>query len=50
MVETSTTLLPNSWEAETLGGTVSLDGNNVTFTFPNPMDTRKFARLKVNGP
>jgi autotransporter-associated beta strand protein len=50
VVETSTTLLPNSWEAETLGGTVSLDGNNVTFTFPNPMDTRKFARLKVNGP
>jgi autotransporter-associated beta strand protein len=50
VVETSTTLLPNSWEAETLGGTVSLDGNNVIFTFPPPLGTKKFARLKVNGP
>lgn len=50
VVETSATLLPNSWEAETLGGTVTLDGNNVTFTFPTPLNTGKFVRLKVNGP
>ncbi len=48
-VETSDTLA-GSWTAETVGGTVTVDGNNVTYTFPTPLGARKFVRLAVTGP
>ena len=48
-VETSESL-SGSWITETLGGSVTLTGNNVTYTFPAPLGTRKFARLVVTGP
>jgi autotransporter-associated beta strand protein len=49
-VETSDTLA-GGWTAESVpGGTVSVDGNNVTYTFPAPLDARKFVRLAVTGP
>jgi hypothetical protein len=48
-VETSDTLT-GSWTAETLGGTVTITGNDVTYTFPSPLGGKKFARLKVTGP
>lgn len=45
-VETSTTLASGSWTTETLGSSVIISGNNVTFSFPaGPL--KKFARLKV---
>lgn len=46
-VETSAGLT-EKWSAETLGGTVTLTGNDVKYTFP--AGTKKFARLKVTGP
>ena len=49
VVETSATLT-GTWTAETLGGTVTLAGNDVKFTFPSPVTAKKFARLKVTGP
>jgi autotransporter-associated beta strand protein len=48
-VETSDTLT-GAWTVETLGGTVAVAGRNVTYTFPAPLGTKKFARLKVTGP
>ena len=47
-VETSTTLA-GAWAVETLGGTVTVSGDNVTYTFPaGPV--KNFVRLKVTGP
>jgi autotransporter-associated beta strand protein len=48
-VETSDTLT-GAWAVETLGGNVAVSGRNVTYTFPAPLGTKKFARLKVTGP
>jgi hypothetical protein len=56
VVETSDTL--SGWSAAStsltpnMPGTVYIDAVNhkVTYTFPNPLDTKKFARLKVTGP
>ena len=47
VVETSETLT-GTWVTETLGGSVTITGNDVKYTFPS--GTRKFARLKVTGP
>lgn len=47
-VETSDTLT-GTWATETVGGNVTLTGNNITYTFPAG-GTGKFARLKVIGP
>jgi hypothetical protein len=47
VVETSSTL-NGAWAAETLGGNVTITGNNVKYTFPAGI--RNFARLKVTGP
>ena len=49
VVETSATLT-GTWDAEELGVTVTIDGNEVTYTFPAPLGARKFVRLKVTGP
>jgi len=50
VVQTSDTL-SGSWTPETLlGGTITTSGNDVTYTFPAPLDVRNFARLKVSGP
>jgi autotransporter-associated beta strand protein len=49
-VETSD-ILSGSWTEETLiGGNVTDDPGFVKFIFPAPLDTKKFARLKVTGP
>ena len=48
-VETSDTLT-GAWIAETLGGTVTISGNSITYTFPSLLGTKKFARLRVTGP
>jgi len=52
VVETSATLEAGSWNAEIVapnpGATVTISGNDVTYTFP--AGTRNFARLKVTGP
>jgi len=47
-VETSETL-SGTWTAEPLDN-VLISGNNVTYTFPAPLGTKKFARLRVTGP
>ena len=47
VVETSATLA-GAWATETLGGTVTITGNEVKYTFP--AGTKNFARLKVTGP
>jgi fibronectin-binding autotransporter adhesin len=49
VVQTSETLA-DPWTNEASPGTVTITGNNVTYTFPNPLGTKKFARLKVTGP
>lgn len=49
VVETSPTL-SGPWTAETVGGNVTITGNEVKFTFPTPLGTRNFARLSVSGP
>ena len=54
VVETSATLT-GIWTTEiadpTLGFTVTFPtANEVKFTFPNPLGTKNFARLKVTGP
>jgi autotransporter-associated beta strand protein len=38
------------WTEETLGGRVTITGNEVTYTFPSPLGSRRFVRLRVNGP
>jgi len=48
VVETSTTLANGSWSTESSPGTVTISGNNITYTFP--AGAVKFARLKVTGP
>ncbi|MCX6880151.1 MAG: hypothetical protein NTW21_41065, partial [Verrucomicrobia bacterium] len=48
-VETSATLT-GTWTAEASPGNVTITGSDVTFTFPSPLGSRKFARLKVTGP
>ena len=49
VVETSDSLT-GAWTAETLGGNVTLTGSDLKFTYPTPLDTRRFARLRVTGP
>jgi hypothetical protein len=46
-IETSDTLT-GTWTTETAGGNVIINGNSITYTFP--AGTRRFARLKVQGP
>ncbi len=46
-IETTDTLT-GTWTTETLGGNVTIVGNNITYTFPAA--THRFARLKVVGP
>jgi Family of unknown function (DUF6288) len=48
-VETSDTLTGN-WIPEILGGNVTVSGNDVKYTYPVPLGTRKFTRLRVTGP
>jgi autotransporter-associated beta strand protein len=49
VVESSDTL-SGDWMPQTLGGTVTISGNNVTYRFPTPLSGKKFARLRVSGP
>ncbi len=50
VVETSETLT-GDWQIETLGGgQVTDDPGYVKYTFPSPLGSKKFARLKVSGP
>jgi autotransporter-associated beta strand protein len=46
-VESSDTLT-GTWTPETVGGNVTLTGNNITYTFPAA--TGRFVRLRVTGP
>ncbi|MBP7950308.1 MAG: autotransporter-associated beta strand repeat-containing protein [Verrucomicrobiales bacterium] len=48
-VQTSTTLA-GPWTDEPGGGSVTLSGNDLTFTFPAAGPPKKFARLNVTGP
>jgi autotransporter-associated beta strand protein len=48
-VETSTTL-EGVWTVEATPGTVAIMGNDVKYTFPTPLGSKRFARLKVTGP
>lgn len=49
VVETSTTLAAESWTTEASPGNVTINGNDVTYTFPEG-SVKSFARLKVTGP
>jgi autotransporter-associated beta strand protein len=49
VVETSDNL-GGTWISEASPGNVAISGNNVTYTFPSPLATKRFARLKVTGP
>lgn len=49
VIETSDTLT-GSWTSETLGVNVIITGNDVKLTFPTPLGSKKFARLKVTSP
>ena len=46
-IESSGTLT-GTWTTETVGGTVTVNGTNITYTFP--ASARRFVRLKVVGP
>lgn len=46
-IESSDTLT-GTWTTESVGGNVTVNGNNITYTFPST--GRRFARLKVTGP
>lgn len=48
-VETSDTL-SGVWTRENLGANVAVTGSSVKYTFPTPMSSKKFTRLKVTGP
>jgi autotransporter-associated beta strand protein len=48
-VETSDTLT-GTWATESSPGTVAISGSNVTYTYPAPLGSKKFTRLKVTGP
>ena len=48
-VETSENLT-GIWTPETLGGNVTVSGNDVKYTYPAPLGIRKFIRLRVTGP
>ena len=49
VVETSDSLT-GTWTPEASPGTVTLNGNEVKYTFRSPPGTKRFARLKVTGP
>ena len=49
VVETSATLT-GPWTEESSPGNVTITGNDVTYTFPTPLGSKNFARLKVTGP
>ena len=49
VIETSETLT-GAWTQETVGGNVVQSGDSFTYTFPTPLGTKKFVRLKVTGP
>ena len=49
IVETSSSLAAESWTTEASPGTVTIIGNEVTYTFPAG-PAKNFARLKVTGP
>ena len=49
LVETSATLT-GVWHPESEGGSVTITGRNVTYTFPVPLGAKKFVRLVVTGP
>lgn len=49
VVETSATLAP-PWNTEEVDENVTLSGDDVIFTFPLPLGTKNFARLRVTGP
>jgi autotransporter-associated beta strand protein len=44
----STDTLTGPWITETIGGTVTVNGNQITYTFPTT--ARRFVRLRVTGP
>ncbi len=48
-VESSETL-NGTWTNEASPGNVSVTGNQVTYTFPNPLGSKKFVRLRVLAP
>ena len=48
VVQTSATLAAGSWVDETLGGNVTISGNDVIYTFPG--GTKNFVRLNITGP
>ncbi|MGL5019972.1 MAG: beta strand repeat-containing protein [Luteolibacter sp.] len=49
-VETSETLT-GEWTLETLGGgNITQSASDVKYTFPTPLGSKRFARLKVTGP
>jgi hypothetical protein len=51
VVETSVALT-GVWTAESLApsGNVTITGNDVKYTFPSPLGSKNFVRLKVTGP
>ncbi len=49
VVETADTLT-GPWVIETLGINVAITGNDIKYTFPMPLSSNKFARLKVIAP
>jgi hypothetical protein len=48
-VETSASL-SGTWDGEAEGVNVTINGNDVTYTFPSPPGNRLFARLAVTSP
>ncbi len=49
VVQTSATLA-DPWITESSGTNVILNGDDVTFTFPEPLGSKKFARIEVTSP
>jgi hypothetical protein len=48
VVETSINL--QNWTPEPLGTHVTINGNQIKYTFPTPYADKKFVRLRVSGP